>query len=97
MARRAAPQPRHDGITISEGLWTWGWRIGQFALVIGGILWFAFQLYNDVGGLKERAREVQADVKTLFHGQEDITKTTTAITETLSRIEKTVNVSAPRR
>ena len=84
---------RSNGITISDSFWTWGWRLGQFFAVLIGVAWFAFQLYSDVGGLKETGRQVKVDVKTLFDGQEKLTKTTDHIVTTLERVEASVKAT----
>ena len=88
MTKRAKPQTKD--VVISDRFWTWMWRFGQGFAVLVGVLWFAFQLYSDVGGLKESAKTVKEDVKLLFTGQEKITKTQEELSTTLGRIELAV-------
>lgn len=45
-----------------ESVWTWVYRGIWLLSIVGGAIWFTFQMYSDVGTLK-------TDVHSLFEGQ----------------------------
>jgi hypothetical protein len=65
MPRR--PQP----VKTFDGIWTWLYRGVQASIFIGGILWFAFQFYSDVGGLKVDVAGLKTTTRTLAVGQQE--------------------------
>jgi hypothetical protein len=62
---RNRPMPRQT----FDSIWTWVYRGVQISLFIGGVLWFAFQFYSDVGGLKIDVSGLKVTTMELTAGQ----------------------------
>lgn len=68
--RRPMWYPRQrQPVQTFEGVWTWIYRGVQVAMFVGGIVWFAFQFYYDVGVLKGDVNGLKVSTMELFAGQ----------------------------
>jgi hypothetical protein len=79
MPRRPAPR-RITEVVVTDSLWTWTKRGVTAACFIGGALWYAFQFYSQVQGLKDK-------VDALWAGQG-------TIMQTIAEVKQSINVLA---
>jgi hypothetical protein len=79
MTQRRRQQSRSTDVIVTDGLWTWTKRGVTAACFIGGGLWYAFQFYSQVQGLKDK-------VDALWQGQGTIMQTIADVKTSVSQI-----------
>jgi hypothetical protein len=72
-----------DGVQVhvTDKLWTWSQRGVVTLVAVGSVLWYLFQWYNGVEGLKTK-------VDALWTGQEGINKTLVSLNASIDKLSK---------
>ena len=76
-------QPPAEEVVITDRLWVWTKRGATAAVAVGGVLWYVFQFYAQVQGLKDR-------VEALWAGQSTIMQTLDALKTSIANLPQNI-------